>query len=160
MVRRECFTADIKFDEEPGVYGEDWMVWMQIAAQWPVYFLEDALVCRRLYPESFSAKNAEAQFQNLFRNLEKLQKSIPALAADPGLVRNAAHTISWKRGWEDILRLEVAAAKSKLERAVRYKRFSLRAWALLLVANFPVGFLQLVRDRVRGLRKFTRWNLV
>jgi glycosyltransferase involved in cell wall biosynthesis len=156
MVRRECFNQGIRFDPKHK-YGEDWMLWMQIAARWPIHFIEEVLVYHRLYPESLSAGNSEAQFENLFNNLETLRRSIPTLG--DGLIRAASYRISWRRGWADIKRIELPAARFKIHKALRYEPFGVKAWALLLIAHFPATSLRMARSSVRSLRRLIRRSL-
>ena len=152
MVRRECFDWGITYDEEPGVFGEDWLVWMQIAAHYPVYFIDEVLAKHRVHRHSFSHQNAEAQFRNLFRNLEKLQKTIPQLAARPELVRAAAFRIAWRRGWYDLRRLEIRSARDKFWRALGYKPFRPKVWALLAATYTPLVVLRGLKQVVKALR--------
>ena len=156
MVRRECFGRAGWFDEEPGVFGEDWMMWVQIAAQYQVYFLDEILARRRVRSDSFGQYDPEAQFQNLFRNLEKLQNSVPELASRPELFREASYRICMARGLRDLQELNTVAARKKIKRAWEYFPYRPQSWFLFMAALLPTGLLRaakLVR-RVRPLHFF------
>ena len=153
MVRRDCFGRAGWFDEERGVYGEDWMMWIQIAAQYPVQFLDEVLTRRRARSDSFGQRNGEAQFQNLFRNLQKLQSSIPQLAGRPELFREAAYRICLERGKQDLRLLDALPARSKLKRAVGYYPFRSRPWIFWLATYLPTGFLKFLRQTTRAAKR-------
>lgn len=152
MVRRECFGRAGWFDEGRGVYGEDWMMWIQIAAQYPVQFLDEVLTRRRARSDSFGQRNAEAQFQNLFRNLQKLQSSIPQLADRPELFREAAYRICLERGKQDLRLLNALPARSKLKQAVGYYPLRSRPWIFWLATYLPTGFLNFLKQTTRTLK--------
>ena len=157
MVRRECFGPSGWFDEEPGIFGEDWMMWVQIAAKYPVQFLDEVLTRRRVRATSFEQRNAEAQFKNLFRNLDKLQKSVPALSSRPELFREAAYRICVGRGKYDLQQLKTQAARQKFLRALGYYQFRPYPWMLLLVSFLPMGVLRAIKasGRLRQWRSPT-----
>jgi glycosyl transferase family 2 len=152
MVRRECFGRAGWFDEEPGVFGEDWMMWVQIAAQYPVQFLDEVLTRRRVRHTSFEQRNAEAQFENLFRNLEKLQNSVPELASRPDLFREAAYRICMGRGMCDLQELNTLAARKKIKRALGYYHLRPQSWILFGASFLPADLLRVIkrtRSRVK-----------
>src|SRR5438067_1269450 len=49
MVPRKCLEKVGAFDEEMFNGGEDWMLWLKIAAEYPVYFLDEPLVQYRVH---------------------------------------------------------------------------------------------------------------
>lgn len=152
MVRRECFDKVGYFDEEPGIYGADWMMWVRIAAHYPVYFIDEILVRHRKYPASYSSAKPEAQFQNLFKNLEKLRRAVPQLAARPGLIREASYRICVSRGVADLVALELRRAREKLRRAIQNKPYSLKAWSALGASYLPALVLHTIKRSLRCLR--------
>jgi glycosyltransferase involved in cell wall biosynthesis len=150
MVRRECFGRAGWFDEDRGVFGEDWMMWVQIAAQYHVQFLDEVLTRRRVRPNSFEQRNAEAQFQNLFRNLEKLRSTIPQLSIRPELFREAAYRICLARGKEDLRLLNTAGARNKFRRAVGYFPFHPQPWIFFIASLLPTRLLRLAKRALRA----------
>lgn len=152
MVQRECFEKVGTFDEEPGILGEDWMMWVRIAAQYPIYFIDEVLVRHRVHPESISHSDPEAQFLNLFRNLEKLRTSIPQLATRPDLIREASYRIAFNRGLADLQGIKTRRAQDKLWRAIRYKPYALQAWVLCIASYSPPWVLRGAKQLVRFRR--------
>ncbi|MBZ5700350.1 MAG: glycosyltransferase family 2 protein [Acidobacteriia bacterium] len=156
MVRRECFEKVGKFDEERFVWGEDWIMWMRIAAHYPVYFLDEVLVQYRVHPQGYSRANLEKHFQDLLYDLDKLERFIPKLSARPELVREARFRLCLRSGWDDLQSLEVDRARDKLRRAVRYKPQSVKAWALLGSACVPPAILRAVKYTLKSARRMFR----
>lgn len=149
MVRRECFGLAGWFDEEPGIFGEDWLMWVKIAAQYPVQFLDEVLTRRRVRSTSFEQRNAEAQFQNLFRNLEKLRSAIPELASRPDLFREAAYRICMRRGMNDLQELNTSAARKKIKQALGYFPLRLKSWILFGASLLPTRLLLAIKNTRR-----------
>jgi glycosyltransferase involved in cell wall biosynthesis len=152
MVRRECFASAGWFDEEPGVFGEDWMMWVRIAARYPVQFLDEVLTRRRVRSASFERRNAEAQFQNLFRNLEKLRSTVPELASRPDLFREAAYRICVGRGMYDLQELNTSAARKKIRRALRYFPLRPHSWILFGATLLPARLLRAIKSARRRVK--------
>jgi glycosyltransferase involved in cell wall biosynthesis len=149
MVRKECFEKVALYPSQPPEYGEDWLMWMQIAAYYPVYFIDEVLVRRRLHPGSVSSQGAEAWFSCLIRNLEIVRERIPQLKARPRLVDEAAFRVCYNRGLNDLRAVELARAREKLRLALRYKPRAVKTWAGLIAAHTPEW-------AVRGLKKIVK----
>lgn len=139
MVRREALEHTKGFDEEPGIFGADWMLWIQIAAKYPIYFVDEVLLRRRMHITSYANSKAEDQFENLFRNLSKLRAAVPEL--DPSLINRVAFKICWNRAWGDFTGLQLERARHKLSRGMSYKPFAPAAWALYLATYLPESIL-------------------
>ena len=152
LVRRECFGQAGWFDEERGIFGEDWMMWVKIAAHYPIHFLDEVLTKRRVRSDSFENQDPEAQFRNLFRNLEKLQSAVPELAGRSKLFREAAYRICVQRGKRDLQHLNPTAARRKLSQAIRYRPFRLRPWLLLFASYLPTRVVIGIRKAKHVIR--------
>ena len=146
MIRRECFDKVSTFDVPPPAFGEDWLMWMQIAAYYPIFFIDKVLVRRRLHPESMSSQGGEIQFQCLLRNLEILREKIPQLKARPDLIDKAAFRICFNRGLGDLRAVRLLRAREKLRRAVGYKPYSFKALLLLAVSYLPSSLLGAIKS--------------
>jgi hypothetical protein len=107
--------------------------------------LDEVLTRRRVRPNSLGNRNAEAQFQNLFRNLGKLQITVPQLADRSELFREAAYRICLTRGKEDLRLLDTAGARNKLKKAAGYFPFRFRPWIFFIASLLPTGFLRLAK---------------
>lgn len=153
LVRRECFEKVGYFDEEPGLYGEDWLMWVQIAAHYPVYFMEDELVRVRTRPDSHSRQSADRQFESLFRGLEKIAEIVPFFSSRPKLIQKAAFSFAYDRAWDHMRREELDEARRKLRRGLEYKPYSTAGWATLVLFYMPRAILRLARTAIRCARQ-------
>lgn len=148
MMRRHCFETVGYFTEEKGLFGEDWILWMQVAAQYPIHFMEEPLAKIRIVPHSFSHHDPDAQFWSLFRALEILRQKIPALAEEPKLLRQAACRICFVRALKDAHAGRYEAARKKLWYAIRLDSFQPRIWGLLAACSSRMSwkFASLLRN--------------
>jgi glycosyltransferase involved in cell wall biosynthesis len=108
------------FDEQPCRLGEDWLLWMRVAAAHPVYLLPEVLTRRRVRPDSLGHGDTEATFHDLLRHLERLQGELEYLRQRPELTRQAAYAICLHRGVQDFHHLQPQRARAKLALARRY----------------------------------------
>lgn len=153
MVRRECFDQVKTFSVPPPAYGEDWLMWMQIAAKYPVHFVDEVLVRRRVHPASMSSRGGETQFRCLLRNLEIVRKRMPQLNGRPSLIDEAAFRLCLARGLQDLQALRMTEARGKLRRAVGYKPYAPGAWALLAGTFLPRFLISGFAGSLRRLRR-------
>lgn len=130
MVRKQCIDEVGGFTVEKGLWGEDWILWMQIAARHPIYFLEEPLAKIRQRSQSFSHHAPDAQFWSLFRALEILADTIPELQTDPSLVRAAAARICFVRARRDAHAGDLEAARKKIAYGLWRSPMNLQLWAL------------------------------
>lgn len=153
MVRRECFTKVGTFDQDAFVRGEDWVMWMRIAAVYPVYFLDDVLIHYRVHSQSYSRANLEKQFRDLFVNFDKVERLVPQLS--PALLREARFKVCLRRGSEDLRNMELERARSKLRMALRYRRWHAKTLILLGIACLPPGVVRVLKSMAKRLRRAT-----
>lgn len=152
MVRRECLQKVGGFDEDPFVTGEDWVLWMRIAADYPVYFVDEVLVHYRLHPQSYSRANLEKQFLDLLINLQKIER-IPYFAERPQLLREAKFRICWGRSWDNLRGGQTELARDKLRRCIRLKPYNPRVWGSLVLAHTPSAVLRIFKSAISAARK-------
>jgi Glycosyl transferase family 2 len=129
MIRREALERAGGFDEDVGSFGEDWLLWMKIAAQYPVYFLPEPLVAYRVHAESLTLHQPQAQFESLMQILERLAE-LPQFEGKQHLIEEARWRVCVGRAGSDLAAQQYAAAFDKLHRAMRIKPFSLKTLAL------------------------------
>jgi len=159
MIRRACFEKVGGFDEERFVWGEDWIMWMRVAAEYPVYFIDEVLVQYRMHSQGYSRANLEKHYRDLLYDLDKLERTVPRLAARPDLVREAKYRLSVKSGWDDLQGLQLEGAKDKLRRAVNYKPYDAPAMLLLGLAHFPPRLLSGLKSMLKaGRRSLPPWK--
>ncbi len=75
MVRRNCFNTVGNFDTSL-TWGEDWDMWIRIAAQYPFAVVKEYLTLYRQHPGSMS-KNLEKSLKNLDIVIEKAFATVP-----------------------------------------------------------------------------------
>lgn len=148
MVRHECFKSVGTFDQEAFVRGEDWVMWMRIAALYPVYFLNEVLIHYRVHSQSYSRADLEKQFRDLFINFEKVERLIPQLP--PDLLREARFRVCLRRGAEDLRNLDSQRARGKLRMALQYKPWHAKSFVLLSLAYLPPRLLGLLKGAGKG----------
>jgi glycosyltransferase involved in cell wall biosynthesis len=153
LVRRECFELVRTFDVPQPNYGEDWMMWIQIAARYPVCFIDEVLVRNRRHSASMTSHGGEIQLECLLRNLEIMKARVPELSKRPDLVRQIVFPICVHRGRADLMALDLAQARDKLWRAVGYNPYALLAWVLLLATYAPPTVLRALKHALKGFRK-------
>lgn len=153
MVRRECFDKLGVFDEEPGDFREDWMMWMRIASRYQVYFIDELLARHRQYSGSYSHRDLSYAFRNSCDSYRKLEEAIPQLAARPDLMREGRFRFCLRYSLQALQAVETQRAQQWLKQALEYRPYSLRAGALLAIAYLPRGVLRLLKQIVKGCRK-------
>jgi glycosyltransferase involved in cell wall biosynthesis len=131
MVRRAALERAGGFDEDVGQFGEDWLLWMRIAAESPIYFLPEALAAYRFHNERLSTRQSSQQFRSLMLCLGKLA-ALPLFQQKPELLRQHEYNICLGRVWHDRSTGNYADALAKLRRARQLKPFALAPWRLWL----------------------------
>ena len=134
MIRRECLDQVGLFDEDVGQFGEDWLLWMRIAAEFPIYFLPEPLVRYRIHPHSLTSHLPEAQYDSLMSILCKL-RALPQFHRKQHLLERACYRISLNRGRGNLRAGNYRLAAGKLRHACRMSRMPLKAASLLLLAQ-------------------------
>ncbi|HEV2349354.1 MAG TPA: glycosyltransferase [Terriglobia bacterium] len=153
LIKRDCFEKVANLAAEPPEYGEDWLMWLQIAAHFPVYFIDEVLVRHRVHPESISAADADWRIERFYRNLRFLQEHIPQLSARPDLIRECAFRICIKHAKYHLQSVELPMARKRLREATLYKPYNLKAWMLMGAAYTPSPILRSLKGMMKGLHK-------
>ncbi len=134
MVRRDAILRTGGFDEDVGQFGEDWLLWMRIAAEAPIYFLPQPLVRYRLHAQNLSSHLPEFQYKSLMCILDKLSL-LTQFRTNGKLLRRARYRIALNRGLTDFRNLSYELAIEKLSEACSQSRFPGRALSFLLCAR-------------------------
>jgi glycosyltransferase involved in cell wall biosynthesis len=157
MIRRGCFHKVQTFDLPRPAFGEDWLMWMQITPYYPVRFIDEVLVRRRIHSNNMSRVDEEGQFRALLRNFELVNKLVPEIGNRPELTRRALSSICINRGKRNLMESKVTLARDKFRRAISYKPYSISGWVYLALSSTPGPLLRRAatvskeRDRVRAL---------
>jgi hypothetical protein len=157
VVRRECFDRVTTFDVPPPCFGEDWLMWMQIVPRYPVYFIDEVLTRHREHSDSMNIhEGRELQFRCMLRNLEIMQQVIPELRERPDLIRKAGCKWSFHLGVRDVEALDLAHAREKLRRAVRFRPASLPAWVALAATYAPLWGLRSMKTALKYSKRLVQ----
>jgi glycosyltransferase involved in cell wall biosynthesis len=126
MVRRETLLRVGGFDEDIGQFGEDWLLWMRIAAESPIYFLPAPLVRYRVHSQNLTSHLPETQYVSLMQILDRLAL-LPQFQRRPELIRRARYRIALVRGQANLRASAFEMAANKFQSARRWARFPCRA---------------------------------
>lgn len=154
MVRRECFEKVGKFSTDTIALGrDDWNMWVRIAADYPVYYIDEVLVHYRVHPESFSHQNQENILAGWLAQLDWFEATIPQLRARHKLMQEVRFQFCWGMGWDNFRSLDLEPARRKLRQALRYSPSSAKAWTALGSSYLPVGMLRLLKSTAKAARR-------
>lgn len=139
MLRRECLEAVGGFDEDVGQFGEDWLLWMKVAARYPIYFIPEPLAVYRFHSGQLTVYKREEQFRSLMACLGKMS-GFPQFQRKPHLLREAEYRICISRGLHNFDTGDYELAKTKLTRAFRLRKLPVKPAYLLLRTVFARRF--------------------
>ncbi len=137
LVRRDLFEQVGFFDDAPEArIGEDWDMWLRIAARYPLGVVREKLATIRLHPDSMLARSSLAE------KARALQKVVERAAArEPErlgrLERRASATIWYGAGVQSVRARRFDEARSYFRQTLRYRPWGLGALAYLLL--FSLG---------------------
>jgi glycosyltransferase involved in cell wall biosynthesis len=137
MLRRECLEDVGPFDETLPV-GEDYNLWLRIAARWDVGVIPEVLAIRHSTPDSLSlTTNKDRAISTVIRAFEHVMESSPSLRPDQ---RQALRRAIAKRyshyGSYLLANGEYRRSRQQLLQTWRY---GLRDWRT--IAKLGLGFL-------------------
>jgi glycosyltransferase involved in cell wall biosynthesis len=147
MVRRQDVLRVGGFDEDVGQFGEDWLLWMRIAAEAPIYFLRNPLVRYRIHAENLSSHLPESQYKSLMCILDKLAL-LPQFQKKHKLIRRARYRIALRRGLGNLRTLSYEPAMEKFRTACAVSRWPVRALASLLWARVMLRIADRAAKRI------------
>jgi glycosyltransferase involved in cell wall biosynthesis len=134
MVRRQAVVRAGGFDEDVGQFGEDWLLWMRIAAEAPIYFLPIPMVRYRVHAQNLSSHRPASQYKSLMCILDRLAL-LPQFQARRKLLRRARYRIAFGRGLGDLRTSSYESAIDKFRTACAVGPFPNRALVFLLWAR-------------------------
>ncbi len=150
VVRREVYERLGGFDARIRSYGEDWEMWVRIAARYPVWYETEPLAAYRVHRGSLSGRAARTgeHGRDLRRAIEINRESLPPGRAD-ALSRRARANFarsSVRRAWRLARAGEMDASLAYLRESVRFSR----APGVLALAAGVLGAWMLRRARPGG----------
>jgi glycosyltransferase involved in cell wall biosynthesis len=159
MVRSECFEKVGGFEEMLGPEGkgqctaEDWLMWMKVAAQFPIFFIDEVLTRHRIHSSNYSQIAADNVFEHVLSNLEIMKRSIPSFRERPKLIRRAAARVCRIRGLDRLREIDLASARAKLRRGLEYQSLSPLLWLLYLSTFLPKAAFRGAKQISAGLKE-------
>lgn len=126
VVRRETYERLGGFDRRIAAYGEDWEMWVRIAARYPVWFETEPLAAYRIHAGSLSGRTVRIREngRDLRRAIEINREALPPDRADE-LSRRAlaegAHACI-RRAFRLATEGEARASLAELRESVRFNR--------------------------------------
>ncbi|MBK9385052.1 MAG: glycosyltransferase family 2 protein [Planctomycetes bacterium] len=130
-LRRDVFDAFGPFDESPALIAvEDYELWLRIARERVVRYIDRPLACYNLSPSSLSG-NPRRMFDGVSAVLTKLERHYPDFRARyGGLADRRRFDLRMDLAWVLLERGERAAARREAWCAVRERPSASRAWKL------------------------------
>jgi glycosyltransferase involved in cell wall biosynthesis len=137
IVRRECLLDVGLFDETFHV-GEDYNLWLRIAARWEVGVIPEVLVIRHFTPGSLTLTASREQVaSNVITVFEKLLDACPNLA--PHERHALREAIGWRHyGYGSYLLTQGESRRSRLQ-FLKSWRYGVHNWRP--IAGLGLGFL-------------------
>ncbi len=139
LVRRDVFEQVGYFEEAPEArIGEDWDMWLRIAARYPLGVVPQRLTTVRLHPESMLARTPLAE------KAEGLQAVVErAIAREPErlarLKGRASAAIWYVAGVEAVRAMRYDEARSYFKKALKNRPWSWAPWAYLALCRLGPG---------------------
>jgi glycosyltransferase involved in cell wall biosynthesis len=154
VIRRDVFATVGYFDESPDLrIGEDWNMWLRIAAKYQVRFVNRPLAKYRAHSESMFEST---DFQYAFRSTWKMIEN--AVARDPqklsDLRERALAVMCVRTAGGMLKRGERQGARAMITRAMKLYPYDANSWAYWLGTFLPkpiLNWLVAVRGRYRRL---------
>ena len=154
VVRREVYEHLGGFDSRIRYYGEDWEMWVRIAASYPVWYEPEPLAVYRQSPTSLTGRSTRTgeNIQDLRRVVEITHHYLPETSADQ-LTQRAYRTLALtalRRAHRILATGEMRIPLVQLREALRSScapTVLIRATALLMVwvAKIALGTLRSLR---------------
>lgn len=137
IVRRECLLDVGLFDETLPV-GEDYNLWLRIAARWEVGVIPEVLAIRHFTPGSLSRTTSREQVaKNVITVFEKLLGACPSLAPHERQALRVA--IGWRHyGYGSYLLRQGESRRSRVQ-FVRSWQYGVHDWRT--ITKLGLGFL-------------------
>ena len=126
VVRRSVYEALGGFDHRPGLTGEDWEMWVRIAAHYPVWYEPEPLALYRVHGSSITAGVSETaqDVVELRRTIEVNAEVLPPDRA-PAIARRAREELAVtaiRRAGRMLDAGRSAAARAQLREALKTSR--------------------------------------
>lgn len=124
VVRREVYEKVGGFDDRIRHYGEDWEMWVRIAAHYPVWYLVEPLAFYRTHDKSLSRRTLKTgeNMQDLRRVIEINWTSLPAARATQlsGRARKYVASAAIKQSRRMIVSGDTRGAAAQILGALRF----------------------------------------
>jgi hypothetical protein len=126
VVRREVYEGLGGFDQRISHYGEDWEMWVRIAAHYPVWYEVEPVALYRIHPQSLTSKASRTgQNGRDLRQVIEINKSSLPKAREPYLTAQAKKNFAaacLRRASRMLNARELDAALAQILEAMRTHR--------------------------------------
>lgn len=144
LVRRKAIEGAGLFDEHLRAC-ENWDLWIRIARDYAVEFIDEPLTSYRVHPNNMS-KNFERMFQ---ARMYVIDKHLPRSDDDPGVGERRRHALfkahlSFAKGYVDALRLN--DAQRELIAALKIRPTDTECWVLFLKTLLGPALFRRLRE--------------
>jgi glycosyltransferase involved in cell wall biosynthesis len=139
VVRREVYEGLGGFDQRISHYGEDWEMWVRIAAHYPVWYEVEPLALYRIHAQSLTGKSSRTgQNGHDLRQVIEINKSSLPKTNVAYLTAQAKKNFSsacLRRAGRMLTARELDAALAQMREAVRTQR----SWDVMAKSLFLLG---------------------
>lgn len=134
VVRRDVYERLGGFDSRIRYFGEDWDMWIRIAANFPVWYEVEPLALYRMHGSSLTGRfirdDAVQDMRQVLSNVRsELPLYVPAAVASK-LLADAGENVAWLAAYSGRLNLEAGAPTAALKQFARALQCS-RSWPVL-----------------------------
>jgi glycosyltransferase involved in cell wall biosynthesis len=160
VIRRDVFDTVGYFDESPDlrIGGEDWNMWLRIAAKYQVRFVERPLARYRLHATSATgAMGLQRAFRTKWTIIENAVARDPQRLSD--LCERALANVCVDIAGLMLRRGDRLSAREMTARAITLGPFGVRPFGYWLVSWFPAPILNSLIKVRRFLRYDVPWKL-
>ncbi len=156
IIRRSALDAVGLFDETYRI-GEDWDLWLRLAARYPVDFIPDVVAMRRQHTQNITNNSDVTMMSNAVSILRNLKQREPEAVAR---IRQAYHRAlaqaHFLSGVACVNDGDRRRGRAEIARSMRYAPTHLKAYAWWLLSWFGSPVLNHLRGLKRRLRNRKR----
>jgi glycosyltransferase involved in cell wall biosynthesis len=140
VAKRECFEKVGYFNERL-FYAEDTEMWLRIAKEYQIGYIDEPLAVCRFRPESRSLEFEKHYRMKTGILLSMLKKYPDYFQDNPDVLKIGLSNHYFKFGYRYFEAGSLSAARKQFSLALKYKPFDLKTWIYRLACCLPPAFL-------------------
>lgn len=150
LIKRECFDQVGYFNEDL-FYAEDTEMWLRIAKEYQIGYIDEPLAVCRFRPESRSLE-FEKHYHVKTGILHSLINRYPDYFINhPDVLKNGLSNHYFKFGYRYFENRNLKQARRQFQKALKYKLFNLKSWTYFFSCFLPPIFLPAARKIKRRI---------